>query len=128
MEAKELRIGNFIFNGNNQIVEINIDRLRLLEKGINYEPIPLTQEWLLKFGFKKQKAVYIPVFSKRTNSKIWFSVYGREEYQDPNELHINDPKKWFSVEYNKFDVKIKYIHQLQNIYWCLTGEELTLKE
>jgi hypothetical protein len=65
MEAKDLRIGNLV---NYKIVDkldsrkewyevskIDIDDLRVLqvkdEMNQDYKPIPLTEEWLLKFGF-----------------------------------------------------------------------------
>ena len=92
-----------------------------------FEPIPLTEEWLLKFGFK---CVHI--------KNIHYTV------NDPNgvaELHkisifptVNN--QWhiaFSDELNGYKdyiptTKISHVHQLQNLYFALTGEELTIKK
>ena len=61
MEAKELRIGNWVYwNKNPQEVTLNSFGTewsksdgRSLFKELN--PIPITEEWLLKFGFVKDK-------------------------------------------------------------------------
>jgi hypothetical protein len=34
---------------------------------------------------------------------------------------------WLFYWDDKWDNRIKYVHQLQNLYFFLTGEELTLK-
>jgi hypothetical protein len=58
MEAKELRIGNIFGFGEmiHKATHWDIRNLRVQElKGKNsltYKPVPLTQEWLLKFGFQ----------------------------------------------------------------------------
>jgi hypothetical protein len=67
------------------------------------EPIPLTEEWLVKFGFK-------PLV------KDW-QIKG---------LIIHARKRGFVVN-NRIPI-LKTVHQLQNLYFALTGEELTLKQ
>lgn len=62
MKAQELRIGNYIqhfYHGKcthdkNDWIEVNpLDILSILEDEIeDYRPIPITEEWLLKFGFR----------------------------------------------------------------------------
>ena len=54
MDARELRIGNIVINREDyapfEITEgWEIDNIGL------YEPIPLTEEWLLRFGFEKNE-------------------------------------------------------------------------
>ena len=56
MKANELRIGNLIYFDNNVIdvgiVDLNVllnENLPLSHK--HYKPIPLTEKWLLEFGF-----------------------------------------------------------------------------
>jgi hypothetical protein len=73
-------------------------------------PIPLTEDWLLKFGFEKINHVHGYVFYSHRKSKI--SVY-------------LDMK----IEWMGYLTACKtYVHQLQNLYFALTGEELILKE
>jgi hypothetical protein len=78
-----------------------------------YRPIPLTEEWLLKFGFEKQIDDY-------------YYFYGYYASFDA------DLPMWFGQEgcCQKETIKenIKYVHQLQNLYSALTGEELTITE
>jgi hypothetical protein len=77
------------------------------------QPIPLTEEWLVKFGFQN-------------DDDDWLI-----DIDDRNCIHINLKKKRTLLE--SYDglltVKnIEYVHFLQNLYFALTGEELTLKE
>jgi hypothetical protein len=69
-----------------------------------FEPIPLTEEWLLKFGFKK-------------SSWGWIK----------NGVNI---QKGFTLAFssNKNSIEIKHLHQLQNLYFALTGQELEFKQ
>ena len=75
------------------------------EKYHHYKPIQLTEEWLVKFGF-----------IKRTPTGYYF---------DMGRMSINLPD--FEYKNIRIDVKLKYVHQLQNLYFALTGEELTIK-
>lgn len=76
------------------------------------EPIPLTEEWLFKFGFDK------PAYS------ICGDIFHLTKWD-------KNPLDW-CVAMNKNNAiiveKLQYVHQLQNLYFALTGEELTIKE
>jgi len=120
VHAKELRIGNLVWtkstatsiNQNNEVLTI-VCMVRV-EDCEEYIPIPLTENYLLRFGFKLM------------NPDYWIKdePYIRFYLDNNNELHcsIGDDENGFL--YNK----IKFIHQLQNLYFALTGEELTLNE
>ena len=122
MKANELRIGNFI-KINNEIVEgIGygvISDLYQLNKGLTndylkllkHEPIPLNEKWFLKFGFSiiYESTYYLPKFSD-------FDVY---KYDGNKCKLIYSP----SID---LDCCFEYVHQLQNLYFALTGEELIL--
>ena len=116
MEINQLRIGNLVLNsweGNN--VEVTIDTLMSLEStGSNskYKPIPLTEEWLLKFGFKKSN-----VYCFGNHKLIIESLMGDRH---SCRYRVNpDESIWIS--------ELHYVHQLQNLYFSLVGEELTFK-
>jgi hypothetical protein len=114
MKANELRIGNFIkFSEDGTIFTVG----SIEERGFTvqndeetawieaeeFEPIPLTEEWLLKFGFEKNYRV-----NWRLKSGYhWIEV-------NLHSVYINGQQV----------VLIEYVHQLQNIYFALTGEEL----
>lgn len=121
MEARELRIGNLvkheefgtieIYGLNHEIIQFNIDESPYyddIEKGF-FEPIPITEEWLLKFGFdNKGEHGYC------LNYGAW-------------EVYINNG--FFIIVHETGDprrngLEVKYIHELQN-FFSLTGTELT---
>ncbi len=107
MKANELRINNYLqdFGGNiAQVIYLTKDKI-ILES-----PIPLTEEWLLKFGFKRQ--INQPYADYILND--WGICY---------EIDTNN---YFWYDYDKLE--IKYVHQLQNIYFALTGDELEIKQ
>ena len=107
MKANELRIGNHI-RYRNEIIEVqSTDILSAELSPSDFSAIILTEEWLLKFGFKR-----FP----------WGLVVGNLLFKD----NLKCTELTFEVG-NGFRVEIKYIHQLQNLYFALTGEELTLK-
>jgi hypothetical protein len=76
------------------------------------QPIPLTEELLLKFGFRKES---IPV---KQNTVL-------HETYDLNNLHLLRRIEFNQIWYN--NIQVKYVHQLQNLFFSLCEEELTLK-
>lgn len=117
MKASELKIGNyysasiefkgsveaklsfneyreFLLTRENLLLLLHCDLVRLVE------PIPLTEEWWVKFGYECVQEFVTALISK---SKIPLD--------------------------NNFNVLVPYIeslpiHKIQNLYFALTGEEL----
>jgi hypothetical protein len=128
MKAQELRIGNYHLyhivdklderGEYDEVCQIDIEDLRILDRfdSPEYKPIPLSEEWLLKLGFKdcpgySQRGTYFElddIFICLTD----FSV----------SLIADDPYCAHKVKQ-----KIEYVHQLQNLYSALTGKELEIK-
>ena len=113
MKASELRIGNFVYQ------EQTIDDLEIVEAGLGtlvnalcLKPIPLTEEWLIKFGFEYCDMRKEYRFDNYCCVTLWAS--GLIDFTIENIEH--------------FEVSVKYVHELQNLYFALTGEELTIKE
>ena len=129
MKASDLRIGNqmklFLGIGDNgaEYRECEIQGIMihhgaefyLLKNGWvgisnKLKPIPLTEEWLLKFGFEKRGIYYH--FPKH-------DIFKLEQYKLKNAY-------WLRYYTESIDcVRINSVHQLQNLYHALTGEELT---
>jgi len=133
MKASELRIGNLIkgiYHDYDDGIDEEIENETLckvvtldasgsgdytiyvysdedIENFSDFEPIPLTEEWLLKFGFIKH------------------GKYGYF-YLDNFIIDKNKLGKFFMCDID-IHVEIETVHHLQNLYFALTGEELTLK-
>jgi len=125
IKASELRIGNkieavgfFGFFGSypSGLIEVR----EITEFGVNlsqgdstiYElynlhPIPLTEEWLVKFGAEYKDYFGGHVFWIGASA---LAIKGNIAYWMANSL-----------------CKIDFVHQLQNLYHALTGEELQIK-
>lgn len=144
MIANELRISNLVeLFGTREVIAIKENKIKVRHESskghfivewcpitsLSLNPIPLTEEWLLKCGFEKQKTIISGnVYSIKINkNNNWFSVHEQSEYDDPNSLSLKELKKWWSFNDNRYEVKIKSIHQLQNLYFALTREELIIK-
>jgi hypothetical protein len=103
MKASELRIGNYV---NDSIGLITIGLNGNIKFADAYHPIPLTEEWLMKFGFEYTKIDL--GFNQYRNKILELSI-------TPNGYEIFFTYKW---------INIKYVHSLQNLYFALTNEEL----
>lgn len=129
MKANELRIGNLAeYHIEDElderkewweVITIDSDDINWLEKEepetIDYRPITLTEEWLLKFGFES----------------IENSGFFRKYYNDKYYLLYNPKQQYTEICVNSIcggQSKTKYIHQIQNLYFALTGTELEIKK
>lgn len=129
MKANELRIGNLI-NRQDYICKVTkIEEGGIITEPLEYkgemfvkqgvEPIPLTEEWLVKFGFDNKFG-----FKKQFGESYEEGTIIFEYYFNTEELKIFQGYGGGDGGYIK--IKCKYVHQLQNLYFALTGEELTI--
>jgi hypothetical protein len=115
MKASELRIGNILHYTDDERLKPEIrnkpfyivaDDILYLSENPDWEfiyPIPLTEEILLRCGFKHD----CDLINMLCKNGIWFNRKNMEASFLSSKL-----------------IKIKYLHQLQNICYALTGEEL----
>lgn len=106
MEATELRLGNLITRRSNveEVLTVDIDLLvKVQRQGFIFHPVPLTEQWLSKLGFKP----FVKDFQR-------------------NGIIIHTRKRGFILR--KSVPIIKYVHQLQNLYFALKGQEIELNE
>lgn len=118
LEAKDLRIGNLVQDYNERIVEVSAEILGhfnqlSMDQNTALISIPLTEEWLIKFGYNEVDDFYAKGYGVNGVSIIkWENYYNAFAYQ-------------LGKGYNKI---VKEVHQLQNLYSSLTGKELTINE
>lgn len=131
MKANELRIGNYVHHNERNHLTGHLDSYltvcELTEKSIttfyrscdggiqvvrnkkDYHPIPLTEEWLVRFGMNK-------VGSRDEYVCFGFRVCKTTE------------GKFVCPDYALHEIDLPYVHTLQNLFWALCGQELTLKQ
>ncbi len=126
IDAKELRIGNLItYDG--KVIEVEgVVRNTIYHKGgfdsntgasyQPFKPIPLTEQWLIDFGWR--------YYNGRSSGDLTMDTPCRLDV-DFIEGRMMVKSHYHGYEFYK-DLNIDYVHQLQNIYFALTGEELQL--
>ncbi len=120
MKASELRIGNSIMQ-DDDFVFVTWWRLELMENNkLEYKPIPLTEEWLVKLGFDKLEND-IPTYFKCFGNLI------EDDYEYSFNIYVDSEQSYFITIFGR-KIIIKHVHQLQNLHHALTGEELTIKD
>ena len=143
MKVEELRIGNLVFV-NDQVCNPELEGVTMIVKEIykdrlvcdymlvvsdiinrkthnvsigDIKPIPLTEEVLLKCGFEIKPDSSLPtfVYSGRLDLQVEFML---GEYSFRIEVENR---------HTTFVRVIKYLHELQNLYFSITGEELEVE-
>ena len=148
MKASELRIGNYVYyehtthivsgvHGNKvyswwvkdgePVIEYEAKDISgtqvenpYMDVVSQYKPIPLTEEWLLKFGFVN--------IDKGNND---FITYTDSEHNYYLQIDVRKKDEKYLILDNSFDdlrafsmVDIQYVHQLQNLYFALYGIDI----
>jgi hypothetical protein len=124
MKTNELRIGNYLNGKQGHVIVTEIrtnnsvkihDNTSSFYVGICLTPIEITKEWLLKLGFE-----YSNFYNnyKIKAGKYYNSV--RYDYEDCEWCYNNDSSDAGCY----YVTSIKYVHELQNLYFALNGEEL----
>ena len=131
MKASELRISNMLlFDGQPQYVSSihSDDTIRLSWKiggechgcyktnDKRIEPIPLTEEWLEKTELKRHHYDYYcsSYMIRQVDQNEWIVKFYPSDIGSAKEINGA--------------LTLKYVHQLQNLHFAITGEELTLSE
>lgn len=145
MKAEDLRIGNIVQNSKGeQIIIESLSESGGLNGyswsnthygnhsgGFEWElnindvtPIPLTEEWLLKFGFsdKEYKPGFIGIDIGNTDFTL---TKPNIESKDVTLKHFS-----FHCSYGGWPryKEFAFVHDLQNFFWALHGEDLKIKE
>ncbi len=127
MKAEELRVGNFVINEfenykgkHKDLTEVSASDMIECE---DFKPISLTEEWLFRFGFEKK----IDDEDDRFSHFIITDVIDIVKYEN-REFTLSFHSGYFSSHSleNVFSFDLKYVHQLQNLYYALTQTELQI--
>jgi hypothetical protein len=120
MKTEELRRGNLLMGQHLCIVrEIGETSVRIKGNSSYFniignnpclEPIPLTEDWLKRFGFSWYESF-----------ESWIITTG----EDTQDFIIRHDFVVCDMDHRP---EIKFVHQLQNLYFVLTGKELELKD
>lgn len=130
MKTSELRIGNYIklmLNDDDfAIVQVTLNDLEAVDnKNGVYEPMPLKGEWLLKHGFFVKNFDYtIPISECKA---IWLTLIPQDEECTAYSVCVTQTDE-DELDQNVFLSDISYVHQAQNLYFALTGNELKHEE
>lgn len=131
MIASELRLGNYVIYNNNEIgtvsgiqsflttedkVAIN-ERIDIFYNTENINPILLTKEWLFKLGFENhfdrvEEINYYCIKDFVIEEDFFCFGYAEPIVYDLLRVNSKNP--------------LKYVHQLQNLFFALNGEELVI--
>lgn len=132
INANELRIGNFVYfsyeyskkriNRVCSIKSLDVDATVVNDIGaplcIRYDtdsiqPIPLTPEILEKVGFKITPGKLFDYYQLAVNVRVSLNTNG------------SVPNKYLFM--NELRMPCESVHQLQNLFFALTGTELEIK-
>lgn len=109
----DLRAGNFVkvfFGGKKKLLKLTLDDLFKIRDGaLDVFPVNIAPEWLMKFGFSHHQ------------SFVHFKLHPA--------FVVQEKEGWFFMV-RTFRVNrhpVLYIHQLQNLFYALSGEELIIK-
>ena|ERR1700760_266149 len=147
VNPKELRISNYLYDEDGAIIKINgfaphshstrcdeeegcvilFDiygqdgniRQGYENESSNCNPIELTPEWLGRCGFMQENNAW-HINKPLSYTEAYFSLFDNNLCKGNLDLQLNG-------SYYMLLPRIKYVHQLQNIYYFLSGEELTIK-
>mgnify|MGYP007125648876 FL=1 len=131
MDPKEVRICNLVnynedgYGFDDYVVIIEPHEIHTYRtiaeriKNAEFHPIPITPEWLERLGFEKR-----------------ISPKGHENWVMYSQHHfafvLREITPFIGFTYHSYgtdhSLQIDHVHQLQNLYHALTGQELTVKE
>lgn len=116
MNANELRVGNLVYSPT-WATEIIVD-IENIGYHDDFYPIRITPERLIELGFKR----YNDNYQKET-------LHGLKS-ERPSRISIKytAASNWVVLRPANRTIYLHSIHQLQNLYYALTGTELTIKE
>lgn len=130
MQPQELRIGNWVKSDEVGIIQVNAHLILHLTQVLSavsgfVEPIPISEEWLLKMGFEKVYASWMRIYytvDMEDEETETIGIYIHVETGNCCILNQTDNEQGANTKQS-----IKYVNQLQNLFYALSGQELEIK-
>ena len=123
MEARELRIGNYVYDTKSEVNIINLEALTYIcKEPLNQvKPIPLTEKWLVRFNHTRTYSNKYQIFVDGMIFQIKLAQLVNGKWYITKVINTN------GVIIEVAITKIEFVHEYQNLYFALTGEELTIQ-
>lgn len=116
--ANELRIGNWVMYSSK--IQVNENKIReCVDHPDRFVPITITEEWLQRFGFEKDEEYD----EGGLVDYRWILMNGSLEF-----VSFWNSEEITGVNQPQTGVDVEYVHQIQNLYFALTGQELQTDE
>lgn len=133
IRSNELREGNKVISATHNLLNATVQNI-MPHSGIvtlrevstydtfdKLDPIPLTPEWLERCGMEL-----------RDDDKVWQIQVGNSSYleieaEEPFMAGVT-PETWRDQCPVYIWADVVYVHQLQNLYFALTGQKLIIKD
>jgi len=126
MNPIELRIGNWVKDNqfaHYKVIGLTKKRIKVERNGLKFnllcdsflQPIPLSEQWLYMWNFKKIPIGYELIIDKR-KIIIRMDLHHVIEKKTTHQLLFDDG---FDVHMVRF--YIDYVHQIENLFFALTG-------
>jgi hypothetical protein len=119
MEAKNIRIGNLVARKPHKLyIPFAVKDGEVTEFfARKCKPIQLTENLICRFGFRKDGDNY---YELKLNNGFYLGAYGFGLNNSKYEVFLTDSE-------NNELTRIENAHELQNLFFALTGTELELK-
>lgn len=131
MKAKNIRIGNFLLACGEleTVTEIHTDFFytnKFKSAWAEITGIEINENWIQKLGFKKTNHVH----KDKSVTPITYKIGKRTRLQWDSENNLSeiDTGSLMFVYDESLIKTIKYVHELQNLFFEITSNELELSE
>lgn len=139
MEANELKIGNWVKHNDltsgseypNTEFQIELDHFHDLATSSlligSLDPIPLDESWLIRAGF--EKVIGTNLYKKPIHEIAGQKLKVLIVYLDGDKYTVAVADYYTGLEKTDlFHMDYEFVHQLQNLFFALTGTELQFAE
>ena len=126
IKLNELRIGNVILL-NGEITKVDLEFFKTYNKSTKIHGLKLTENMLIDLNYYKQENTEWDGKHEVKSEPYYFDT--QLPFHAPNRtsgIYVRN-KKLYKLGGSVYD-ELKYLHQLQNVFFVLTGEEMIITD